>query len=193
MPARRSPRQSNNAIIQIQFLKNMYDTVHVFLFFARLQGESEVKAWQKTGRPIPFSKKGTNQIMDKLLQKASAMLAALGGFLFGELNGLFYALLACMTLDVLSGVLTGIASHRLSSEIGFRGLSKKLLILVLVCVGHILDAQLFGGGSLVRSAVEGFYIANEGLSILENAGTLGVPLPDRLRAVLLQLQNQKER
>lgn len=131
--------------------------------------------------------------MDKLLQKASAMLAALGGFLFGELNGLFYALLACMALDVLSGVLTGIATHQLSSETGFRGLSKKLLILVLVCVGHILDAQLFGGGSLVRSAVEGFYIANEGLSILENAGTLGIPLPERLRAVLLQLQNQKER
>lgn len=130
--------------------------------------------------------------MDKALQKIVSGVCVVGGLLFGKPDGLLYALLLMMTLDYVSGVLYAASVRRLSSGIGFRGLCRKLLILVLVAVGHTLDSRVLAGGALVRSAVESFYIANEGLSILENVGRLGLPLPARLRRLLLQLQKQEE-
>lgn len=129
---------------------------------------------------------------EKLFHKAAGLIGVVAGLLFGAPDGLLYALLAMMALDYLSGLLCGAVQQRLSSSISFCGLCRKLTILMLVAVGHILDAYVLSGGGAVRTAVEGFYIANEGISILENIGTLGLPLPRRLRQILVQIQNKEE-
>jgi len=132
--------------------------------------------------------------MDKVLQSSTAALCAICGFFWGKADGLLYALIAFMALDYVTGVIVAVSRRVLSSEVGFKGIAKKVLILVLVAVGHILDVHVLGGGAVCRSAVIGFYIANEGISILENAGNLGIPLPKKLIAVLQQLKkdNNKE-
>lgn len=131
--------------------------------------------------------------MNRVIQILAAAGAAACGFLFGELDGLMYALIAFMILDYISGVLVAIAEHELSSKIGFKGIAKKVIILILVAVGHILDMHILGGGAVCRSAVCGLYIANEGISILENASELGIPLPKKLVAVLKQLKEDSDK
>lgn len=130
--------------------------------------------------------------MDKLIQTAAAVIAAVCGFLWGQADGLLYALIAFMAIDYISGVIVAVVRHELSSEVGFKGIAKKVLILALVAVGHILDVHVLGGGAVCRSAVIGFYLANEGISILENAGELGLPLPKKLIAVLKQLKDKED-
>lgn len=130
--------------------------------------------------------------MEKLIQMITAIIAAVCGFLWGEADGLLYALIAFMTIDYITGVIVAVIQHVLSSEIGFKGIAKKVLILALVAVGHILDVHVLGGGAVCRSAVIGFYLANEGISILENAGELGLPLPKKLIAVLKQLKDKED-
>ena len=131
--------------------------------------------------------------MDKLIQTLSAAIAAVCGFLWGKADGLLYALIAFMTIDYITGVIVAIVRRQLSSEVGFKGIAKKVMILALVAVGHILDQHVLGGGAVCRSAVIGFYIANEGISILENAGNLGIPLPKKLIAVLQQLKDKEDK
>lgn len=131
--------------------------------------------------------------MDKLIQSFAAMSCAVFGFLWGTADGLLYALLAFMIFDYFTGVLVAISRKVLSSEVGFKGIAKKVMILLLVAVGHILDVHVLGGGAICRSAVIGFYIANEGISILENAGNLGIPLPKKLVAVLQQLKKDNDK
>ena len=131
--------------------------------------------------------------MNKIIQILAAAGAAACGFLFGELDGLMYALIAFVILDYISGVLAAIAEHELSSKIGFKGIAKKVIILILVAVGHILDMHILGGGAVCRSAVCGLYIANEGISILENASELGIPIPKKLVAVLKQLKEDSDK
>lgn len=129
--------------------------------------------------------------MTNIIKGLSATLCGLGGFLFGKLDGLLLALIAFMALDYLTGVVHAWLTNTASSKAGFIGIARKGLILAVVAVGHILDAQVLGGGaSLCRSAVIGFYLANEGLSILENAASLGLPLPQRLLNALIQLRNK---
>lgn len=132
--------------------------------------------------------------MHKVIQVFSAVAAATCGFLWGQIDGLFYALVAFMILDYITGVLVAIAQHELSSKVGFKGICKKAVILVFVAVGHIVDEYVLHSDALCRSAVAGFYLANEGLSILENGHFLGLPLPKKLVAVLEQLKeiNDKE-
>ncbi len=130
--------------------------------------------------------------MDKLLQSITAAVCAVCGFLFGRLDGLLYALVAFMILDYVTGIIAAWVRRELSSAVGFTGIAKKVFILALVAVGHILDAHVLGGGSVCRSAVIGFYLANEGISILENAGNIGLPLPKKLIDVLKQLKNKEE-
>ena len=127
--------------------------------------------------------------MDKIIQTICAVLAGIAGFLWGGMDGLLYALVSFMILDYITGCLVAIVKKELSSKIGFKGIAKKVLIMALVAVGHILDTHILGGGAFCRSAVIGFYIANEGISILENAGELGIPLPKKLIAVLKQMSN----
>ena len=112
-----------------------------------------------------------------IIDSVAAAIGAALGFLFGEVNGLFWALIAFMALDYITGVIVAVIEKRLSSEVGFRGLAKKFLILVFVAVGHIADTYILGGTPAAMSAVMLFYIANEGISIIENAGLMGVPIP----------------
>ncbi len=116
-----------------------------------------------------------------------------GPFLAGTWGGLddfLYALLIFMLVDYLTGILCAINEHRLSSEIGFRGLTRKVLILVLVGIANVLDIYLLKNGSAIRTATIFFYISNEGISLLENASHLGLPVPDKLKSVLQQLHNK---
>lgn len=132
--------------------------------------------------------------MDKIVKSVTAALGGLAGFLFGELDGLMVALIAFIVMDYITGILVGTAKRRLSSHTSFVGLVKKALILVIVAVAHIVDTQILGGqNSVFRSAACCLYIANEGLSILENCGKLGVPLPAKLRSVLEQLKNESDK
>jgi toxin secretion/phage lysis holin len=121
------------------------------------------------------------------------VFAAVGGgigWFFGELDGFFYALLAFVVIDYLTGVMCAIADRSLSSEVGFRGIFRKVLIFVMVGAGHILDAQVVGTGDALRTAVIFFYISNEGVSLLENAAHIGLPVPEKLKAVLAQLHDR---
>lgn len=124
-----------------------------------------------------------------------AALAAIGGGLgwfFGELDGFFYALIAFVVIDYLTGVMCAIVDKDLSSEVGFKGIFRKVLIFVMVGAGHILDAQVIGTGDALRTAVIFFYISNEGVSLLENAAHIGLPVPEKLKAVLAQLHDREK-
>ena len=122
---------------------------------------------------------------------AAAVGAALG-FLFGEASGLFLALLAFMALDYISGVLVAIGNKKLSSKVGAKGIAKKLLVLIFTAIGHITDTYLLSGVPAAMSAVMLFYIANEGISIVENAAELGLPVPGKIKQVLAQIRKKGE-
>ena len=131
--------------------------------------------------------------MTNILKTLSAIIGGVAGLLWGQLDGLLIALIAFICLDYISGLIVGAVQHRLNSQISFIGLAKKALILIIVAVAHIIDSQVLGGSaSVFRSAACGLYIANEGLSILENAGKLGLPMPKKLRNVLEQLRDKSE-
>lgn len=83
-----------------------------------------------------------------------------------------------------------IVDKQLSSAVGFKGICKKVLILMLVGVAHIVDMHVVGTGEALRSAVICFYLSNEGVSVLENAGRLGLPIPEKLKAILAQLHDK---
>lgn len=121
---------------------------------------------------------------------------ALGGFLgwfLGGADGFLYALIAFVVIDYITGVMCAIADKSLSSSIGFKGICRKVLIFALVGVGHILDTQVVGNGSVMRTAVIFFYISNEGVSLIENAVHLGLPVPQKLKDVLEQLHERGEK
>ena len=123
----------------------------------------------------------------------AAFFGALFGFFFGEAGGLLYVLTAFMVMDYITGLIAAGIAHRISSEIGFKGLAKKLLILAFVSMGHILDSFVLSGTPAVMSAVMLFYIANEGISIIENAAQLGMPIPKKLKMLLEQLKDSDEK
>ena len=126
--------------------------------------------------------------------------AALGGWLgwaIGGLDGLVYALIAFMVIDYATGFMCAVAEKKLSSAVGFRGIFKKITIFAMVAAGHMLDTHIIGPSgtvgdySAIRSAVVFFYLANEGLSMLENVTRLGLPIPQKLKGVLAQLHGHK--
>lgn len=135
--------------------------------------------------------------MKAIWNGAQAAFAVLGGFVgwfLGGLDGFLYALIAFVAIDYLTGVLCAVIDRKLSSEIGAKGIFKKVLIFALVGVGHILDNLVLGGsGDAIRTAVVFFYLSNEGISILENASHIGLPIPEKLKAVLQQLHGQNEK
>ena len=114
------------------------------------------------------------------------------GYFLGGCDGLLYALLAFMVIDYITGVMCAVIDHRLSSEVGFKGIFKKVLIFLLVGVANILDVQVIGTGCVLRTAVIFFYISNEGVSLLENAAYLGLPVPEKIKTVLEQLHSRSE-
>ena len=121
----------------------------------------------------------------------SAVGGALGWF-FGGMDGLIYALLVFVIADYITGVMCAITDKNLSSEVGFKGICKKVLIFVMVGIGHIMDTYLIGNGEVLRTAVIFFYCSNEGVSMLENAGHLGLPIPAKLKDILKQLHDRTE-
>ena len=124
------------------------------------------------------------------------LFAGIGGWLgwfLGGCDGLLYALLAFVAADYITGVMCAVADKKLSSAVGFKGICRKVLIFVLVGIGHILDAQVIGAGSVLRTAVIFFYLSNEGVSLMENAAHLGLPVPAKLKNVLEQLHDRAEK
>ncbi|MFR3266390.1 MAG: holin family protein [Blautia massiliensis (ex Durand et al. 2017)] len=124
------------------------------------------------------------------------IFTAVGGWLgyyLGGCDGLLYALLAFVVADYVTGVMCAVSDKKLSSEVGFKGICRKVLIFILVGIANILDVQVIGTGSVLRTAVIFFYISNEGLSLLENAGHLGLPIPEKMKVVPAQLHDRAER
>ena len=124
------------------------------------------------------------------------VFAAIGGgigWFLGGADGFLYALIAFVVIDYITGVMCAIIDHKLSSEVGFKGIFKKVLIFIMVGVGNIIDVQVLGQAGVLRTAVIFFYLSNEGVSLLENAGHLGLPIPAKLKAVLEQLHDRSEK
>ena len=123
------------------------------------------------------------------------IFAAVGGWLgwfLGGCDGLLYALLAFVVIDYITGVMCAIADKSLSSEVGFKGICRKVLIFLLVGIGNIIDVQVLGAPGVLRTAVIFFYLSNEGVSLLENAAHLGLPVPDAIKTVLEQLHDRSD-
>ena len=119
--------------------------------------------------------------------------AAIGGWLgwfLGGCDGLLIALILFAVTDYITGVLCAIVEKRLSSSVGFKGICQKVCIMALVGVANVLDVHMVGGGCVLRTAVIFFYCANEGISIIENAARIGLPVPDKLTEVMKQLKNK---
>lgn len=121
-----------------------------------------------------------------------AIGACLGGF-FGGCDGFLYALIALTVIDYITGVMMAIVQKKLSSEIGFKGIFKKILIFMMVAIAHLIDTMIIDSGSAIRTAVIFFYLSNEGISILENAAAIGLPIPEKLKIILRQLGEEGEK
>ena len=114
------------------------------------------------------------------------------GYFLGGCDGLFYALIVFVVIDYITGIMYAIINQSLSSEVGFKGICRKVLIFLLVGIANILDVQVIGSGSVLRTAVIFFYLSNEGVSILENAAFLSLPVPEKIKIVLEQLHDRSE-
>ena len=137
-----------------------------------------------------------NFSIDIVWAKIQMAVAAIGGWIgyfVGGVDGLMTALLIFMVLDYITGLMCAIADKKLSSAVGFKGICKKVLILMLVGVANVVDIHIVGTGSALRSAVICFYLSNEGLSLLENAAHIGLPIPDKMNNVLAQLHGREEK
>ena len=115
------------------------------------------------------------------------------GYFLGGWDGLLYALVVFVVVDYITGVMCAINNKTLSSAVGFKGICRKVLIFLLVGIANVLDVQVIGTGSVLRTAVIFFYISNEGISLLENAGHLGLPIPEKIKVVLEQLHDRAEK
>lgn len=125
-----------------------------------------------------------------VIQMVFAGIGGWLGYFVGGCDGLLYVLLAFMVIDYITGVMCAVADKNLSSAVGFKGICRKVLIMLLVGIANILDVNVIGDGSVLRTAVIFFYISNEGVSLLENAAHLGLPIPEQMKAVLEQLHDR---
>lgn len=153
-----------------------------------------VSAW--CGCPFCINKNEMEEtIMKEFWNVIQMVFAAVGGWLgwfLGGCDGLLFALIAFVAVDYITGVMCAIVDKKLSSAVGFKGICRKVLIFLLVGIAHILDAQVIGAGSVLRTAIIFFYLSNEGVSLLENAAHLGLPVPEKLKDVLEQLHDRAE-
>ena len=132
--------------------------------------------------------------IDLVWAKIQAAITVIGGWLgyfLGGLDGLMIALVIFVVLDYVTGIMCAIADKKLSSSVGFKGICRKVLIFLLVGVAHIVDLHVVGSGSVLRGAVVCFYLSNEGVSMLENAAHLGLPVPEKLKVILEQLHDRE--
>ncbi len=131
--------------------------------------------------------------MKNMLHTFQIIFTAIGGYLgwlMGGFDGFMYALLAFVVIDYITGLMVAVLEKKLSSEVGFRGIFKKILIFIMVGIGNIIDTYLIKDGSAIRTAVIFFYLSNEGISILENTGKIGLPIPEKLKKALEQLNKE---
>lgn len=126
------------------------------------------------------------------IQLAFAAVGGWLGYFLGGCDGLLYALIAFVAIDYITGVMCAISDKTLSSEVGFKGICRKVLIFLLVGIGNIIDVQVQGSPGVLRTAVIFFYLSNEGVSLLENAAHLGLPVPDAIKTVLEQLHDRAD-
>ena len=134
--------------------------------------------------------------IDLIWTKLQIAITAIGGWLgyvLGGMDGLLIALVVFITIDYITGIMCAIIDKKLSSAVGFKGIFKKVLILMLVGIANVIDVHVVGTGSALRGATVCFYLSNEGLSILENTVHLGLPVPEKLKEVLSQLHNREEK
>ena len=127
------------------------------------------------------------------VQMAFTVIGGWIGYFVGGVDGLMIALIVFMALDYITGLMCAVIDKKLSSAVGFKGICKKVLILMLVGVANVVDIHIVGTGSALRSAVICFYLSNEGLSLLENAAHIGLPIPDKMKDVLAQLHGREEK
>ena len=121
------------------------------------------------------------------------IFTAMGGWLgyfLGGCDGLLIALVLFAVVDYLTGIMCAVADKKLSSHVGFKGICRKVLIFLLVGIANIIDVQVIGTGSVIRTAVIFFYLSTEGVSILEKAAHLGLPIPEALKAALAQIHDR---
>ena len=153
----------------------------------------------EAGFSIPIFKEELimrNFSIDIIWAKIQMAVAAIGGWLgyfLGGMDGLMIALIVFMVLDYVTGLMCAVIDKKLSSAVGFKGICKKVLILMLVGVANVVDIHIVGTGSALRSAVICFYLSNEGLSLLENAAHIGLPIPDKMKDVLAQLHGREDK
>lgn len=128
--------------------------------------------------------------MSDAVKSVMAAFCALFGYLFGAFDGMMAALITLIVLDYITGIIAAVVEKKLSSEVGARGIAKKMIMLLVVAVANIADRSVIGEGNVLRSVTAMFYIANEGISLLENGARLGVPMPKKLIDVLAQLKKE---
>lgn len=126
------------------------------------------------------------------LQMIFTAVGGVLGYFVGGLDGFMYALIIFVVCDYLTGIMCAVYDKKLSSAVGFKGILKKVLIFIMVGIGNVLDTKIIGNGSVLRTAVIFFYVSNEGISLLENAAHLGLPIPQKLKDVLKQLKEDKK-
>ncbi len=127
-----------------------------------------------------------------MIQMVFTMLGGWLGYFLGGCDGLLFALVVFVVMDYITGIMCAVADQNLSSEVGFRGICRKVLIFMMVGIANVLDMQIIGTGSVLRTAVIFFYLSNEGVSLLENATHLGLPVPVKLKKVLEQIHDRAE-
>lgn len=127
-----------------------------------------------------------------MLNAVTAVIGGILGFMFGKLDGLFITLIALVIFDYLTGVVKAIIKHKLSSSVSYKGILKKFLIFLLVATANVIDFYVIGDNGVLRNSVIMLFIANEGISIIENSAQLGVPIPNKLRNVLQVLKKKSD-
>ncbi|MBQ5318512.1 MAG: phage holin family protein [Oscillospiraceae bacterium] len=127
--------------------------------------------------------------MNDFFKQIIAFLCTVLSFVFGDMDGMMIALIALIVLDYISGVIAAAVEKKLSSAVGAKGIAKKIFMLLIVAVANIVDMNVIGDGHVLRTVTTVFYIANECISLIENAGRIGVPVPKKLLDVLEQLKN----
>ena len=128
--------------------------------------------------------------MDNILKNILAGVCTVLSFLFGDMEGLMIALIALIILDYISGVIAAAVEKRLSSEAGAKGIAKTIFMLLIVALANIVDINVIGDGHVLKTVTVVFYICNECISLIENAGRIGVPVPKKLLDVLEQLRDK---
>ena len=131
--------------------------------------------------------------MRELVNTIQMIVTVMGGYIgyfLGGWDGFLYALVAFVVIDYITGLMVAVLEKRLSSEVGFRGIFKKVVLFSLVAVGHIVDSRLLQNEGVIRTAVIFFYLSNEGISILENTAKIGLPVPEKLKNILAQLNKE---